>query len=197
VGPTGETGSGNIEGFNMTLKGLTEAAVGYSRYLVSNASGDVRYNISGNYPGANYRDLITFSYTQNSGAPGIVVTRNTYPPIAIFAQTEVTSIGYINVNFANTATSDLLIDTFNLIDLTTTTNYNFSAYNSFNGGTLLWQSGPITILAATSNRPFVYTFNVNIQPGLTARSLGFQVVKTTTPGTCQFFSVTFGFSVPV
>ena len=154
------------------------------------------------YTGTNYRDLISFAFTQNNGTPGVALARNTYPPVIIFTQPTSVSIGYINFNFTNTiSASNLTIDRIILYDLTNCTNYVFAAYSTtgpsytINGATSLGVWGPYTVLGSAANTivPIANTISPLISPGVTSRPLGLVVQISSTNGSCQFFSVTIGY----
>ena len=153
------------------------------------------------YTGTNYRDLISFAFTQNNGTPGASISRNTYPPVIIFTQPNAVSIAFINFNFTNTtALSNLTVEKFILYDLTNCTNYNFGSYNlvspyTLNGATSIGAWGPYTVTSAAANTitPISVTISPVISPSVNARPLGLVLQITAPTGACQLFSVTIGY----
>jgi hypothetical protein len=110
LGPIGSTGSTGPMG----PVGLAGPAgpVGPSGGLgLTGATGATGPAGADLYTGTNYRDLISFAFTQNNGTPGASISRNTYPPVIIFTQPNAVSIAFINFNFTNTtALSNLTVE---------------------------------------------------------------------------------------
>lgn len=71
----------------------------------------------GNYPGTTFRDLVTFSFTQNSGVAGVPVPTATN--ILVFFQPASLAIAYIGFVYAGAATSGSGVSAvLGLIDMT-------------------------------------------------------------------------------
>ena len=199
-GHTGPTGAQGLQGLTgptgpQGFTGPTGAQGIPGSATSTGATGATGPSGNSLFPGTNYRDLISFAFTQNNGTPGLVVARNTYPPVAIFSQPTSVNISYVTFTFANTAGSTLTVDNIYLYDFTNAV-YNLASY-TLNPALILGTYGPYTIPGASANIPFTYT-NVLATPIaaplVNPRIIGVIVKITVNTGACQFFNVTIGFS---
>jgi hypothetical protein len=152
-----------------------------------------------NYSGVNYRDLITFAFTQNNGTVGCSIAKNTYSSVIIFPQPTTVSITYLSFTFSNTcATSNLTIEQLYIYDLTNCTNYNFTGFDGIrNGATVVWQNNTaITISGADANKIFVYPYILSnpITSIGSPKPLGVVAKITTDGGSCQLMSLVIGYA---
>ena len=155
---------------------------------------------AGLYPGTNYRDLTTFSFTQNNGTPGIGVSINTNtPPIVIFSQPPSVTISYFVVTFSNITATSKSLTFIQLWDLTLCTNYGFNQYSAtgpINGATLINSSPiiPTTTITSVSNSVSVIVASFTpIPPVASTRPIGI-VFNPGTNSWFQLMSVTIGYA---
>jgi hypothetical protein len=146
-----------------------------------------------NYTNTNYRDLVSISFTQNNGSPGITIGPNQYAPITIFSQPPTATLSYINFAVANAdASNNLTINKFALYDLSGV-NYNFTSYDP-SGQTPLLSYGPNTITSSDAN--IVKIFETNPSPSIApsgySRPIG--IVIDPSGSNCTLFSVGLGYS---
>jgi hypothetical protein len=154
--------------------------------------GTKTYVQTDNYLGTNYRDLVSLSFTQNTGEPGVVIPANTYKPITVFTQPPSAKISYINFALSNTDLSNsLIVNKFALYDLSGKS-YNFESYDP--SATLLWKSNsPYTISSSDANIIKVFeSSNIAVNSYNLARPLG--IVMDPSGGGCRLFSVGIGYS---
>jgi hypothetical protein len=208
IGATGATGAGftgatgAIGATGATGAGFTGATGAIGATGATGLVGATGPTASQLYPGTNFKDLISFSFTQNNGTPGVVLARNTYPPIIILSQPVGVAISYISFVFTNTASaSTLTIDRIILYDLSAATTYNFAGYGTtaptypISGAVALGSWGPYNITGAVANTITVYPNIISpiiAAPVTSPRPLGVVVQITAASGQCQFFSVTCG-----
>ncbi len=164
MGSTGSTGAQGVTGTTGSRGATgTQGATG--------AAG------AANYPGANYRDLITFGFTQSNGSPGLTILKNTHTPVIIFSQPSTVSLAYISFCFANIELPPQTINYIQLWDMTDCTNYNFSFFSTsgpINGATLLATFCSATTVNANQNTITIIPNNITpvISPNVSPRAIG-------------------------
>jgi len=195
-GPTGPTGPTGLVG-PQGIEGDT-GYTGYTGYTgPTGAIGPT--GALGNIPGANYRDLIAFAFTQNSGTVGASIGANQYPPVIIFSQPTSVTLSYVNITWSNTSGGTKTINKIQLWDLTNCTNYQFSSFSTgppINGATLIY-----TLISSYSgSNTTANTLNVQdiilsptISPGGTPRPIGI-VFDISGNNWFQLMSVVIGYS---
>jgi hypothetical protein len=159
-----------------------------------------------NYSGTNYRDLVSFSFTESSGTPGLTVPINSYKPVLIFTQPATASIKYISFTIANTVNTSLQINRIIMYDLTNCTDYMFSSYSTtlpdyeINGAVSLSEPlSTLTISGTDMNKIFEIDTGCGCnfiipKPVTRSRPIGVVIQITTSSGSCQLFSCNVGFS---
>lgn len=193
-GSQGEQGATGAQG-NTGIQGATGSQ---GNTGIMGAQGATGIAGASTYPGANYRDLITFAFTQNNGTVGASIAQNKYAPVIIFSQPTTVSIAYISFTFSNTAGTDLTIDRLYLYDLTSCTNYNFTAFDGTqNGATVIFDNGTsiTSMTAATQNQVKVFPYIISpvISPTASPKPCGIVIKITGASGACQLMSIVIGY----
>lgn len=176
IGPTGPAGTATFTG-----------ATGYTGPAGTTS-----------YPGANYRDLITFAFTQNNGTVGASIASGKNSPVIIFSQPTTVSIAYISFTWSNTTGGPQTINKIQLWDLTNCTNYVFSSFSNtgpLNGATLI--STPISNYTGSNTTAntlniYPYTFSPVISPLASPRPIGI-VFDINSNNWFQLMSVVIGY----
>jgi hypothetical protein len=139
MGPTGLTGSTGPLGTGPTgPTGLTG---------IMGPTGPV-----GNIPGTTFRDLITFSFTNNNGVAGTVIP--TASNVLFFYQPIALSITYVSIVYS-TSGQDPGTVTLSLYDMTGVN------YTSTSLGTVIGPSAIFTLIPETTTNPLIQEVNTS------------------------------------
>ena len=105
-----------------------------------------------NVPGTNYRELLTFQFTNNNGTAGI--TLPTSSNVVIFYQPTTYSIAFLSIAYATTGADPGTV-TLSLYDMTGT------VYTNTAGGTLVGPASIFTLTPGSSQNAIVTQVNTN------------------------------------
>ena len=155
------------------------------------------------YPGTNYKELVSYSFSGTVGTPGISVPVNSYQPVLIFSQPNTLSLKYISFTLANTSNTPLQVDRIILYDLSSCTNYMFTEYSTnfpdYNINGAISTSEPISTFTLVEQNQVIEIntgcgCGFNIPRPATSRPIGVVFQITNSSGACQLFSCNVGYS---
>jgi hypothetical protein len=144
-----------------------------------------------NIPGANYRDLISFAFTSNSGVAGVQSPTSYNTPFLVFSQPNTVSLAYISITVTNTSGAQDI--SFNQIYISDLSGNNYTTFDP--SVSYLWTNGETNLIPSSSQnipKAFSYALSSVITPTSQPRPLGLYISSSS--NAISIFSINIGYA---